>query len=200
MRSASSSSGGEQNLPIWKALVVMLVALEVIAIFVLPKLRETSTPTKSPSTSTTTDSQMTERHANEAGGYSFEYPSGWKLSDDGSLSKVTNGNGSAIVSFAPIPKKNAIGSLAQLVSSLRQSYQGFDLADKKVGDIGGDTALYVTGDAINSTGARIHLMAVTVAAEHGNYGITSFWTEAANPRQIELVKKASQSLRILPAS
>ncbi|MFN2489336.1 MAG: hypothetical protein ABR529_06315 [Actinomycetota bacterium] len=101
------------------------------------------------------------RHVNEAGGYSFLYPRGWKLERAGEVSRVRSPGGHLIVSFGlgPVGLPASYDGFASL---LVDSYQEVRLAEVTPTYVGRHRSLSVRGSAVDGTGRPLSFRAMLV--------------------------------------
>ncbi|MPZ68348.1 MAG: hypothetical protein GEU71_02335 [Actinobacteria bacterium] len=130
-------------------------------------------------------------HSNRAGGYSFSYPSEWKVRKDGSTSIVTAPGSTQIVSFGTAPDGPLRRSARRFLSQVVRAYQDPALSAAELQRIDDRRALAVAGEAVNESGVAIRFLTVTVAGgRDGNYGIAAYTDAAANPTETLPVMQA----------
>ncbi len=124
-----------------------------------------------------------ETHTNRAGGYSFSYPSNWKVRNDGSTSVITAPGSEQIVSFGTAPDGPLRRAARRFLSKVVRAYEDPTLSAAELQTIDDHRALAVAGEAVNETGIDIRFLTVTVAGGRGNYGIAVYTNAAADPTE-----------------
>ena len=124
-----------------------------------------------------------ETHTNRAGGYSFSYPSKWKVRNDGSTSVITAPGSEQIVSFGTAPDGPLRRAARRFLSKVVRAYEDPTLSAAELQTIDDHRALAVAGEAVNETGIDIRFLTVTVAGGRGNYGIAVYTNAAADPTE-----------------
>lgn len=145
------------------------------------------------------DSIDTTEIVNQAGGYRLEVPEDWQSTQRGRTTTVTSPGKEALLrvgagAAGPLPKAGAI-----LFQQVRRNYRDVQLLGVDGKEIGGKPALVYAGIGTNRNNARVRFLAITVAHQPTNYGI-SVVTGAGSDPQIILprVNTVVGSFRTLP--
>jgi hypothetical protein len=195
MDGLTRSSRGAIRLPLLIIAILLIVIAAVAAVIFLPDiLNEPSSGLPS----SDEPSPSYEVFANEEAGYRFEYPPGWTVSTDGTVSRATSDDGRAVVSFGIAPKGDLLVASDRLVELLRESYEKLRPRNEDVGSVNGNLAVLRSGLANNGR-EELRFRAVLVSTEEGNlpffwadFAITSF-VSRADPRYTDEIEQIIQS-------
>jgi hypothetical protein len=163
-----------------------------IALLVVFRPREESSGRSPPSAPPIEDSI---EHVNSEGGYAFSYPPSWELTDEGTTSKLTSPDSTAIVSFGLGAEGGLQRASDRFVASLEGAYDDLEISGTDETAVGGHPAITVSGRATNDSGVRILIQAITIAAPSGNYAISAFTAEDVEAAVLSMVQEVIGSFR-----
>jgi hypothetical protein len=170
------------------AMVVLLAAVILALIVMLPGQEEPVTPPP-----LRFDSTM---HVNSQAGYSFRYPPPWSLSERATVSEVVSPSGDIVVSFGLGAEGALRDASDRLVASLLETYEQSELIGRETREVGGHSAMLVSGVGTNDSGIRVRFLAITVAADRVNYAIAVFTAADADPNVVlPIVERVVNSFR-----
>lgn len=118
--------------------------------------------------------QGMETHVNVDGGYGFRHPSGWEVTDDGTVSKLQSPVSDVVVSFGLMPRGNLGEASSRLVTSLQDAQRNTHIIGQQTDLIGGTPSVLVSGLGTNGSGLRVRFLAITVRGDPTNYAIAVF--------------------------
>jgi hypothetical protein len=181
----------------WRILVpvLLLIAGAIAAgVIFVPKILDDSAPVTE---ETNEEPAPTgEEFINDDGGYSFEHPPDWQVASDGSVSDVESPDNEAIVSFGIAPEGDLLVASDRLMALLRESYEGFELAEEDVQSFGNDLAMVRSGTAASGN-EDLRFQTVVIKTSEGNYAITSFATENEGVRYMTDIDTMMRSFDIV---
>lgn len=141
----------------------------------------------------------TARTENLVGGYAFSYPPSWKLSREGSTSKVTAPDASVVVSLGRGPTGDLMQASARLVDQIEGEYRRVELTGRQAELVGGVAALTVSGTGRNDARVSLRFLATTIKGPgETTFAITAF--TVANADAEDVVPRISEivdSFRIM---
>jgi hypothetical protein len=144
-----------------------------------PPRRSTPAPSESPRPTV-----QSERHTNDAAGYSFLQPPGWVVSDRETVSDLESPDGDVIVSFGLAPEGSLEEATAALAGSINDAYEDVQVSGPERQDMGEHRAVVVGGNAVNEAGVPIRFLALTLRLEGQNYAISVFVADASDPVKV----------------
>jgi hypothetical protein len=188
-------SRGAIRLPLLIIAILLIAIAAVAGVIFLPDILNEPSPGLP---SSDEPSPSYEVFVNEEAGYRFEYPSGWTVSRDGTVSRATSDDGRAVVSFGVAPRGDLLVASDRLVELLRDSYRKLRPRNEDVGSINGNLAVLRSGLANNGR-EELRYRVVLVSTEEGNlpffwadFAITSF-VSRTDPRYTDEIEQIIQS-------
>jgi hypothetical protein len=195
MDGLTRSSRRPIRLPLLIIAILLIAIAAVAAVIFLPDiLNEPSSGLPSSGE----PSPSYEVFVNEEAGYRFEYPPGWTVSRDGTVSKAASEDGQAVVSFGIAPRGDIFVASDRLAALLRDSYGKLRPRNEGVRYINGNLAMLRSGLANNGRDV-LRYRAVLVSTDKGNlpflwadFAITSF-VSRLDPRYTDEIEQIIQS-------
>jgi hypothetical protein len=108
------------------------------------------------------------------GGYSFRYPSQWKMQTDGAVSKVSSPDRRIVVSIGPGPAGTLQLSSERFIATLERQYRDVHVSKEGSDPVDGAAALLVSGTMTNAQGLDIRLFAVAMSESGRQYFVAGF--------------------------
>jgi hypothetical protein len=135
------------------------------------------------------------------GGYSFDYPSRWKMRTVGAVTKVSSPDRRVVVSVGPAPHGPLRRASRTFMSYVQEHYERVHLSRSVGGSIGGPRSLVTRGSLTNNRGTDIRLLAVAISESGQRYLIAGFsHTSVDRGRLRSQVNRIVGSLRLLRPS
>jgi hypothetical protein len=113
-------------------------------------------------------------HVNDRGSFIFERLRSWRIVDRRRATEAIAPDQSAVVSISALSAQPLRRTRRALVADLNASYERFRTVGTHPEQVGGMPAIVVGGRAVNEAGTRLRVLAIAVAGEDRNYGITVF--------------------------
>jgi len=176
------SSTGASSWPkaVGKAAVGALVVAEV-AVVVFLVARPTPEPDRPTRLNIRGAGSHSKSHSNPTSGLSFEYPAGWAVEDDGSVSRVTSRDEDSVISIGPGPSGDALTAMEEAQGLFEQTYTDLDITERGVESVNNRLAITTVGRAVNEIGAVLRFGAVSVEYGEGTIMATEFDTGDGRP-------------------
>lgn len=170
-----------ESFSIWKALVVIALVVELVVVIVLISGRSDVTTTEPQAAAPTSDTGSRFEDGNAP--YSFDYPEGWEIENEDSVTKLLSPGNDIAIAIGPAPSGDVLAASDQLVDGLAERYAEATTKSRELTRVGGNLGLTVAGTAVNEFGVKVRFAIVTVEGNEGeNFAITSFAAPAAkNP-------------------
>ena len=178
------------------AFVVAFGALSVSAYFAWKAIDRPDTKAPSPGSSDR-GSLNQETVRNTAGGYAFDYPVEWSVTQSGSVTKVTSPNEEVVVSFGLAPTGDLLVASDRFLAILRESFVKLELGGRQLGSTGGHLSMVRTGSAVDVDGEELRFSAVTIEGEQQNIAIAVFAKTTSGPTLSSITNKIVASTRLL---
>ena len=157
----------------WKALVVILGALEVATLIYFGVVKpNTHEPIEA--VSTPTSEFQLKPYVSKDAGFSFDRPGGWDLTTSGRTVKVVDPKRRVALAVGPAPSGNVSDSLDSLLGLLDSSYHDVRVTNRDVRILDSDVAVSAAGQATNLGGEKMGFIVVTTEGDTQNYAITAF--------------------------
>lgn len=171
---AGDSGGGRSFSNWWKGAVIAALLIEMVVVVVAIRNEPSPPPSSAVDHRSTGAEQAENLIVNEAGGYSFAAPEGWKLDQDGSITRVESPDGETIVTIAEAPAGDVLGASDELLAAIEENYPSFRVNGRSVDRAAGALAIEVRGRVTNSSHAPLRFHLVVVEGQEQNLGITAF--------------------------
>lgn len=169
------SSGRRESFSIWKALVVVALVVELVVVFVLIRGRSDNAPVADTSSPPSVASQSGSRFEDAGVPYSFDYPDGWELENEESVTKLLSPGNDIAIAIGPAPSGDVLSASDQLVDGVSDRYTDAATESRELTRVGGNLGLTVAGTAVNEFGIKVRFSITTIEGSEGdNYAITSF--------------------------
>jgi hypothetical protein len=153
-------------------IVALAVPIGIVVASLGPRLREVPTTVERPDA---VRGRGTKGHGvGGAQGYSFDYPSGWRMRNAGAVTKVSSPQRHIVVSVGPgsnVPLPKASQSFIALV---RKQYEDVQIRLEARTLIEGRRAFLSKGTATTNRGVRIRIVAVALSHVGRPYLIAGF--------------------------
>jgi hypothetical protein len=169
-----------------KVVLGAIILAELIAIvFLLASTRHDDTPSASTDEVRIIGTQSGGRasYTSDEGAYTFDYPEGWKLQPDESITKVTSPDGDTVISIGPGPGADPLASSERLATRLRDAYSNVTVTDKKVQSFGSNLGIVLQGTATNERGVKLAFEAAAIQSSRGGLAVTGF--TAGGPERLK---------------
>lgn len=171
----------------WRSLLKVVLALLVVAglgalFFLKPWEQE-----KAPKAQDTTLSSNFETLTSAQGGYEFDYPPEWTLSDQGTFTRVSSPKDEIIVSFGVAPPGDLLVSSESLIELLRETYPPLEAEESQLTTTSGFLSMVSSGEGTSESGERFTFEAMILETSKRNYALLSF----------ESIKHATNGQRVL---
>lgn len=163
---------------LWKPVLVVIAGAEIAAaVWLARTVPQADEGRPSHEVATT-------RYTNTQGGYSFNYPSSWRLSERGAIAKVKAPDGDVLISFGQGPRGELVDASNQFTGLLEKSYSAVRFSPTDSRWIGPNPSLLRTGTGTNEAGVRLKFWAITVHSMNRNYAIAVFRTTHADSDKV----------------
>lgn len=182
-----------------KVVLGAIILAELVAIvFLLASTRtDEAPPASTDDVRIGTEAGNRASYTNDEGGYTFRYPSGWKLQPDDALTKVTSPDGDTVISLGPGLGADPLAASERLTARLRDAYSDVTVTDKKVKSFGSSLGIVLKGTAMNDRGVELAFEAAAIQSGRDGYAVTGF--TAGGPERLEGVfQGVLDSLEIEP--
>jgi hypothetical protein len=163
-----------ESFSVWKALVVVALVVELVVVFVLIRGRSDNGATVASTPSPA--SQSSEGRFEDAGvPYAFDYPKGWEVKNEDSVTKLLSPGNDIAIAIGPAPSGDVLSASDQLVDGVSDRYAEAVTESRELTRVGGNLGLTVAGTAVNEFGIKVRYSITTIEGSEGsNYAITSF--------------------------
>lgn len=131
-------------------------------------------------------------HQNLTADYSFEYPSGWFVEDEGTASKVLHPQEMAVVTFGTDATDDGVLEIAErMTQRISGDYDAVKLGTPRVRSIGGRIAVVRKGTVKTADGTPLLFHGAAIEGAHGNYIAIGFVRDGDRAEKLaSLVKKS----------
>jgi hypothetical protein len=109
-----------------------------------------------------------------ARGYSFDYPSGWRMRNAGAVTQVASPQRRIVVSVGPGPDAPLAQASQRFITVLRRQYTGAHISSEARTSIEGRRAFFSTGTATTERGVKIRIVALALGDGVRPYLIAGF--------------------------
>lgn len=121
---------------------------------------------------------------NEAGGYRLTAPDGWKVSEQGAVTKLTSPGKDAVISVSTGNPGALHDAGALFFQQVGRHYKNTKLTGVEGKRIGSRPALVYGGLGTNSKNVKINFLAITVQGKPTNYAMSVFTAADSDPQQV----------------
>ncbi len=130
------------------------------------------------------DSVDSDEVVNQAGGYQLMAPDGWKVTQDGPITKLTSPGKDAVISVSTGNRGVLHDAGALFFQQVGRHYENTKLTGVESEQVGSRPALVYSGLGINKNDVKISFLAITVAGKPTNYAISVFTAADSNAQEI----------------
>ena len=123
-------------------------------------------------------------YRNPAGGYGFTYPASWELIESGERTRLENPSGGVVLSFGIGTSGGLRATTSRLTGSLVGSPSDQELIGSRRDTIGGSRSLLTSGIGESLYGRPVRFLAVAIAGEPDNYGISIVVPLGSDPNRL----------------
>ena len=138
---------------------------------------------------------------NELGAYSFTYPEGWSVSENGSVTRVRSPNGLSVASFGMDEMGGSLlTSFHRLQEMLIDRYRSASFRRIRTASWPAGIAIVGRGRLVNATGTRMRFLTASVQGNRHNYAIVAFQKRGiASPGPKVALHKIVTSIEDMPS-
>ena len=123
-----------------------------------------------------------EVHLNEMGGYLFSYPDSWELATAGDEARLASPDDEVIMTFGAGPSGSLEVASDRVIANVTSSHTDVDLVTAEIERTPqGFRSIVAGGDALDTRGARVRFLVITIEGPDRNRAITVRFSPSANP-------------------
>lgn len=138
-----------------------------------------------------------ETYESGRGGYAFDYPSDWTLSEEDTFTQISSPGKEIIVSFGVAPAGDLLFSTESLIDLLRDTYSPLEVEASELGSTSGYVSMTRSGTGTSESGEKFDFEAMVLETKARNYALLSFESaEQASEENRSLADRIIASFRL----